>query len=388
MSIFLQDGRRGGHLRWAIEAIDLNLAEGVVINPFHTPRVAAPYHRSAAEVADGVATAGAQALFDPSTHAAILPGSNDRVHYDTWQLWSSPGIGLGTDPQRLEHLERVFARQGELDVPHFAPTLPLDNPTGADAVSALRTAQLARSFDPNTWQPLAGRRSFWRSGSDLDAYVGQLAALRAPTWVLTVVNDIVPDNAPDMDDVDAFAGLCRTVHSLSERSRVIVSYADYGGLPAVAAGASAVGTGWDRGMRFLDPLSFQLTSDGIRIPASYVTQGGLLAVLRRDVADAIERLDTPLAARLRGGRMPQNDAEERIHHLAQLGSVVSQIDGHGADRQNRVATLRSMYESALDDFNDLLHRLPRGFVNEGLRARWLESPFEALRRYAEAEGLW
>lgn len=339
MSIYLQDGRRGGHLRWALEAIGLNLAEGVVISPFHTPRVAAPYHRSAAEVVDGVAAAGAEVLFDPSTHAAMLPGSNDRVHYDTWQLWGSAGIGLTTDTQRLEHLERVFTRQDGLGVPHFAPTLPLDNPAGADAASSLRTAQLARSLDPNAWQAIAGRRSFWRSGSDLDAYVGQLAALRAPSWSLTMVNDIVPDNAPDMGDVDAFAGLCRTVHSLSQRSRVIVAHSDCGGLPAIAAGASAVGTGWDRGMRFMDPLSFQVTSDGIRIPASYVTQGRLLAVLRRDTADAIERLDTSLATRLRGGRMPQNDAEERVHHLSQLEAIASQIHGHGTDRRSRISTL-------------------------------------------------
>lgn len=388
MTIYLQDGRRGGHLRWALEAIGLNLAEGVVISPFHTPRVAAPYHRSAAEVIDGVGGAGAEVLFDPSTHAALLPGSNDRVHYDTWQLWGTSGIGLATDAQRLEHLERVFARQDGLGAPHFAPTLPLDSPTGADAASALRTAQLARSFDPSAWQAIAGRRSFWRSGSDLDAHVGQLASLRAPSWSLTVVNDIVPDNAPDMDDADAFAGLCRTVHSLSQRSRVIVAYADYAGLPAVAAGASAIGTGWDRGMRFLDPLSFQLTSDGIRIPASYVTQGGLLSVLRRDTADAIERLDVSLGTRLRGGPMPQNDAEERVHHLAQLGAAVSRIDGYGTDRRSRVSALRSSYEAALNDFDDLLRRLPRGFVSEGLRARWLDGPFAVLRRYAEAEGLW
>lgn len=388
MTIYLQDGRRGGHLRWALEAIRLNLAEGVVISPFHTPRLAAPYHRSAAEVVDGVAGAGADALFDPSTHAAMLPGSNDRVHYDTWQLWGPSGTGLATDAQRLEHLERVFARQDGLGVRHLAPTLPLDSPTGVDAASALRTAQLARSLDRTAWQAVAGRRSFWRSGSDLDAYIGQLASLRAPCWCLTVVNDIVPDNAPDMDDFDAFVGLCRTVHSLSQRSRVIVAYADYAGLPAVAAGASAVGTGWDRGMRFLDPLSFQLTSGGIRIPASYVTQGGLLSVLRRDTADAIGRLDASLATRLLGGGMPQNDAEERVHHLAQLGAAVSRIDDHGNDRRSRVSTLRSLYEAALGDFDDLQRRLPRGFVSEGIRARWLDGPYEVLRRYAEAESLW
>lgn len=62
----------------------------------------------------------------------------------------------------------------------LAPTLTLDSPFGVVADHALRTAQLARGLARNSGQSLVGRRSFWRTGPDLDAYVGQLAALRAP----------------------------------------------------------------------------------------------------------------------------------------------------------------------------------------------------------------
>lgn len=390
MSLLIQDGRRGGHLKWALQAIAAGQARGVVISPFHTPRVKVPRHRAGSTFASEVVQEGGEAIFDPSTHAALLPGSDDRAHYDTWQLWGPSGVGLDTPDRRLEHLERVFAHQADLSAPMLAPTLTLDSPLGLLAMHALRTAQLAQGLDQNCWQAIAGRRSFWRSGADLDAYAGQLTALRAPCWALTVVNDTVDDNIPDLADSDAFAGLLRTVHSLSQRSRVIVLHADYAGIPAVAAGASELGMGWDRGMRYFDPISFQLTSPGIRIPASYVTQGGLAAVLRRDTADAIERLDPTLATRLRCGVMPADDTAERIHHLRQLHSLVETIARHDVrgGRVGRVAELRQFYERASQDFDGLLTSLPRNVLSVETRKRWLDDPHTVLRTYAQAENLW
>lgn len=389
MSVLIQDGRRGGHLRWATQALTAGLADGVIISPFHTPWVAVPRHQSGATVAAAVTQAGGEALFDPSTHARLLAGSDDLVHYDTWQLWGPSGVGLDSDARRLEHLERVFARQAEIATVALAPTLTLDSPLGQPAEHAFRTAQLAGGLDRACWQTLAGRRSFWRSGPDLDAYVGQLASLRAPCWSLTVVNDVVADNAPDLADTDAFAGLLRTVHSLSQRSRVIVCHADYAGVPAVAAGASDVGAGWDRGMRFFDPRSFQVTTAGIQTPASYVTQGGLAAVLRRDAGDAMARLLGDAAATtLRGGPMPANDMAERAHHLRQLSDLVQRVHAHGPARDARVQELRVLYEQAIAEFEGLLVRLPRNTLQENSRRRWLDQPHAALQAYAAAEGLW
>jgi hypothetical protein len=388
VSLLIQDGRRGGHLRWATQAIELGIAGGVTISPFHTPRIAVPHHYAGSRVATDVTAAGGEVIFDPSTHARLLLGSNDLLHYDTWQLWGPAGVGLDTDARRFEHVERVLSRQRELGAESLAPTQTLESPLALEASHALRTAQFARGLERTCWQSLAGRRSFWRSGPDLDSHVGQLASLRAPCWMVTIVNETVVDNAPDMEDTEAFAGLCRTVHSLSQRSRVIVCHSDYAGLPAVAAGAHDVGTGWDRGMRYFDPRSFQRTSPGIQIPASYVTQGGLVAVLRRDAGDAIGRLGDPLATTLRGGPMPADDAAERLHHLRQLDGIVKDIQNHGRSRADRVQTLRSAYDNAITEFNSLLTTLPRRFVNEALRRRWLEQPRRVLEVYARAEGLW
>ena len=388
MSVLIQDGRRGGHLSWATEAIGMGIANGVVISPFHTPRVTIPYHRAGSTVTHDVVQVGGEAIFDASTHARFLPGTNDLAHYDTWQLWGAAGVGLDTDDRRLEHLERVFGRQRELSVAALAPTLTLDSPLGAAAEQALRTAQLARGLSDGCWQSVAGRRPFWRDGPDLDAYVGQLAALRAPCWMITMVNDQVSDNAPDLADTDAFAGLLRTVHSLSQRSRVIVCHSDFAGLPAIAAGAATVGTGWDRGMRYFDPQSFQLTSKGIQIPASYVTQGGLASVLRRDAADAITRLGEPRATVLRGGPMPADDAAERVHHLRQVHNLTARVSAHGSNRLDRVLEVRNFYEHAIAEFDILIASLPGKIVSDNNRRRWTDEPYAALAAYAQAEGLW
>ena len=267
--------------------------------------------------------------------------------------------------------------------------MTLDSPLGQTAEFALRTAELARGLVPTCWQSLAGSRSFWGAGADLDAYVGQLASLRAQCWVVTVVNSMVVDNAPDLSDTEAFAGLLRTIHSLSERGRVIVCHSDYAGLPAVAAGASDVGAGWDRAMRYFDPRSFQLKSAGIQIPASYVTQGGLAAVLRRDTGDAITRvLGESTATTLRGGPMPADDMAERTHHLQQLRRAVELVHAHGTIRPERVRELREFYERGITEFDALLARLPRTTLQDNSRIRWLDQPYAVLRSYATAEGLW
>lgn len=388
MSVLVQDGRRSGHLKWCIEAVGNGVVGGIVISPFHTPRVKVPRNPAALSVATEIGDVGGEVIFDPSTHARLLPGSDDLVHYDTWQLWGPSGEGLDSDARRLEHIERVFSRQEALGTSRLAPTLALDSPLGARSGHAFRTSQLAVGLESDSWQALAGRRAFWRAGTDLDAYVGQLAALRAPCWVIAVVNEVVMDNVPDLGDTQAFSGLLRTVHSLSRRSRVIVMHSDYAYVGAVAAGASDLGTGWDRGMRYFDPQSFQLTSAGIRIPASYVTQGLLGAVLRRDTADAIVRLDAARALRVRGGPMPIDETAERAHHLGRLSELVAAINACGRSRSGRVAGLRSFYEAADAEFAALQRELPRSFVPDEARRRWIQEPMEALRQYAVAEGLW
>jgi hypothetical protein len=384
--VLIHDGRRIGHRKWCVDAVSGGSADGVVLNPFATPRVAEPRHPSASELAQAVRGAKGEVVFDAMTHALFLPNTNRRDFYDAWELWGPAGANLDGAAHQLSHVERVFDRQTQVSGPHLAPTLQLQSPQSPNACVARDLARVARGLDRECWQSLVGTRSFWSAGPHLDAYVGSLAALRAPVWMITVANELVVDHVPDLTDTAAFAGLCRTVHSLSLRSRVIVAYGDFAGLPAVAAGADTVGSGWDRAQRTFDPLAFRVDSDpGIRIPASYVTQGRLNSVLRRDTAEAIERWDAARARTIRGGPMPPSDQAQRMHHLLQLRSAVEQIIAAGS-RQDRVDELRNRYRAAAAAYDSLIADL-RPVVREADKTAWAVNPASALEAYARSEGL-
>lgn len=384
--VLIHDGRRPGHLKWSREAIQSNVADGVMLTPFASSRAKVPRHPSATQFASEIVGAGGEVIFDAMTHAAALPNTDKWDFYDGWHLWGDAGFGLETAAKRQSHVERVFERQDHLDAPNLAPTLQLQSPLSVEATHSLETARLARGLNTDAWQSLVGTRSFWSSGSRLDAYIGTLVSLRAPVWVLTVANELVVDHVPDLVDTAAFEGFCRTVHSLALRSRVVIAHADFGGLPAVAAGADTVGSGWDRGQRTFDPLNFKVNSDDSpRIPASYVTQGGLQSVLRRDTADAIQRWDPAQATTIRGGGLPPSDQAERTHHLRQLRDVVTLID-RAANRADRVKALRQRYSQAASHYDALIAGLPSVVRGRDKRA-WVTNQQNALEAYAAAEGL-
>lgn len=385
--VLIHDGRRSGHHTWAKNAVSTGSANGVFISPFSTPRFRIPRYTSGTDFSQGVRDAGGEVIFDAMTHARSLAGSNRVDLYDTWELWGGPDMDLETALNQQRHVERVFDRQTELGTPHLVPTLALASPGSTEATRALEIAWIGRGIDDAAWQSVAGTRAFWRSGVALDAHIGSLVELRSPVWVVTLTNEMVLDTAPDIADVLAFEGLLRSVHSLSERSRVIIAFSDFAGLMSIAAGADTVGAGWDRAMRTFDPLSFHIDSDaGIRIPASYVTQRALLAVLRRDAAEAIERWNPIEARRIRGGAMPTGDPQERLHHLQSLQSEVQDLVAI-SDRALRVAALRLSYENAATDFDRLV-----GAVGPAVRASdkstWITNQLSTLESYATAEGLW
>jgi hypothetical protein len=384
--VLIHDGRRTGHLGWCERAIASGAANGVFMSAFSTPRVAVPRSPSADLFADGIRAVNGEVIFDAESHAKLLSGSNKTEHYDTWELWGPAGEGLDSPNRQLQHLERVFQRQAGLGAPRLAPTIALDSPGSIEAGYALQTAAVARGLFGEAWQTIVGSRTFWRSGFLLDEHIGKLVALESPVWVVTVSNEMVMGPAPDLVDTDAFSGLLRSIHSLSERSRVILTRSDFSGLLGVAAGADSIGAGWDRAMRTFDPLSFHRASDaGIRIPASYVTQGAMLAVLRRDTADAIERLDPALAARLRGGSMPPSEGAEREHHLASLSGKLRDLSSLST-RGDKVQSLRDSYTAAAYAFDDLIARIP-GSVRGADKKTWHDQQLAVLESYASAEGL-
>ncbi|OHU77922.1 hypothetical protein BKG84_05490 [Mycobacteroides chelonae] len=361
-------------------------ADGIIATPFSTPRIAEDRHPNAATLADDMQDLSSTFVFDPMTHARLLPSTNKLEFYDQWDLWPTGDMDLSKVSTRTAHVERVFQVQASLQAPSLAPTVQLSTPVSSEATIALDIGRIASGLAPGTWQSLVGTRQFWASGPDLDGYVGSLATLRAKVWVVTVANEVVIDSEPDLTDVAAFVGLCRTVRSLSRRSRVIVGYSDYAGLPAVAAGADTVGTGWHRAQKTFDPKasSFHIDSDpGIRRQAEYVTQGNIHAILRRDTADQIVKWNSAQADVIRGGPLPPSANLERMHHLNQLQKVVHDINACNPGRDRYVA-LRDRYAVADTHFNALISGVPA--VRRHDKEVWRDAMSDVLEAYAAGEG--
>jgi hypothetical protein len=386
VTLYLQDGAVSGHAGWCEQALRAGCADGVVISPFFTPTVPRRYHTvSGVDFADRVRRAGGEVIFDATTHALGLPGVDNWTSYNTWSLWEGARGDLTTDDLRLGHIDRVFAHQDALGTRRLIPSVSLDSPNGADAETALALAEAGRASDPAAWQTLAGRRGLWLS-ADLDALLGVLVQLRAPVWMLTVVRER-PEYPPDMTEVALMEAVCRTVHSLAVRSRVIVCHADLFGLPMIAAGGDSIGTGWHGKQRVCAPATFQRNDpENIRRQAVWHTFEALYSRLHTNESTALFRADAALGGRLHAGPLDAGSQARREHHLAVVRRFVERVNVAGSDPSNRVAALRAGYESAIEEFEALRTRFGRPFGVP--RAQHLDGCYEALRAYAEAESIW
>lgn len=384
MSVYIQDGAVNGHALWSEQALAENVADGVIISPFFTPLTPRRGHATAEVFSQRVRDHGGSVVVDATTHGVSLPGTNNWTNYNTWALWQGPRGDLSTAGYRKAHVETTFDRQDELGVQRLTPTVALDNPVGADADVALALADEGKAADSHAWQSLAGRRGFWLS-ADLDNYVGAIQQIRSPVWFLTLIRD-KSDYPPDMTESAQMAAFCRTVDSLSRRSRVVVCHADLFGLPAVAAGASSVGTGWHTKQRLCSPATFQTNDpDQIRRQAKWFTYLGLVARLHNNESQTLVSQDAARAAALYNGRIVDVGKDIRLHHLSVVQGLVATVSGWPS-KQEKVAALRSIYEDAASELDDLAGKYSRAFTTQ--RVAHIDGSFEGLQAYATAEGIW
>lgn len=383
MTLFVQDGKALGHRTWLQEALERNLVQGAIISPFATPQESEPRRPSAMTIAQDARDRGGEVIFDSTTHALMMPGVTETDIYNTWDLWSGDPGDLSSPTLATDHVQRVFEVQRTLGAPLLVPTIPLAGATfDPNARTMLELAEIGATQGAEVWQSLAGQRAFWASGSTLDLFVGELAQLHAPVWVLTFVRDrgLYP---PDSSDTDAIAGFARTVHSLSVRSRVVVAHSDFFGLISLAAGADAIGTGWHSGQRVFSSDSYIERSGGRNM--RYVTHGTLLARLKPDVAELLDRANAALAYRWRDNNaFPLDDAAARAIHLQALGTRADEVK-LGADQAGRVERLRALYDTAQGGWTRLMALLP-GVVSQADTESWVGQLRAGLEQYAAAEG--
>ena len=305
MSVLIEDSPRSFQVGWIAESANAGVASGAIVDPWASPFA----HRGGPGVKPGIVERAREfkdlsipCWFDPMTHALQMPGVGDFRYYSEFDLWGGPRGDLTDGFYRTEHVRRVFNMQTALASPHIAPTLLLHAGLSNDSTLALQLARASVEQDPATVLSIAGSGSFWASVKDLDSHIGGLAVLRPAGWSLTFTR---PSNGlpPDVTADEVF-GLCRTVRALSEYAPVYVSHGDLAALPAVAAGAYAVGTGWDKRQRSVSYSDYVLRTEGIGKWYIRPTLIGLLGTLSGAESALLETQAPELADWLGGTPTP------------------------------------------------------------------------------------
>lgn len=383
MSVIIEDSPRNLP-GWITESVATGFARGAVITPWATPfrQHSGPGRKpSAATRIAELHAAGVDVAFDPMTHVLQMSGVGDLRYYEEYDLWDGPRGDLSDQALIEGHVDKVFRLQDSFGVVRCAPTILLHSGLEMASTVALDVAREAIRRDPNTVLTIAGTTPFWASGAALDAHVGALASLAPAAWVLTVVR--TETELPVTVNPEEVHGLCRTSRALSDDAAVHISHGDLAGLPAIAAGASSVGTGWDQRQRVCAYGHY-----GPRDPDGGGGGGwyqrpilqGLLGLLTANDGIVLNARNPQLVTRL-GGLPAPGPREAFDHHIATLAALVDAVAAE-QDWEAKYRLLAGMYDAARSEWPPI-----RQHINPSHDSRhWIDGLAAGLDLYADTEG--
>jgi hypothetical protein len=348
MSILIEDSPRNLN-GWIVDAHKAGISAGAVMTPFASPwlHIPSPGRKHGLKNrVDALHAKNVPVWFDPTTHALQMGGVGDFRFYDEYDLWTSVRGELTNSRAVKDHVERVFAIQDELRVPRLAPTHLLHTGLSTTSQLALEIAQEAILQDPQCWLSVAGTAPFWASGAALDAHIGALAQLDPRGWFLTVARPVM--TMPADSESEEVHGLCRTARAFSEDGvKVHISHGDLAALPAVAAGATTVGSGWDKRQRLCSFSDYaargEPTSGGAWLERSTLRR--LLGSITKNEAAILANRDPARVITLGGLPPAPGPKEAFMHHLDQLASIITALRANG-DPRVRANSLQSLYIAA------------------------------------------
>lgn len=383
MTTFIEDSPRAFQAKWIAEAVSAGTAQGAVLTPWATPW----HHRGGPgkkpgirERAQELVNDGVPIWFDATTHALQMGGVGDFRYYDEFDLWGGPRGDLTTPANRDEHVRKVFDVQHSLGATHLGPTVLLHTGLSQTSVVALDLAQDAIARDPQCWLTIAGTNPFWASGSALDAHVGALAALQPAGWFIAVARPL--STIPVASTRDEIFGLCRTVRALAEDAPIHVSHGDLAALPAIAAGAATVGTGWDKRQRVLSFSDYAARTPGATGGGWYErpTFQGLMGSLSSNEASVLQSRDPAFTTRM-GGLPAPGPKEAFVQHAATLSALVSDISAQ-PDFERRYRRLTDLYGASTTEWATSQTLSP----SDTSASDWIGALEHGLRDYGAAEG--
>lgn len=382
MSTIIQDTARNTLVRWTGNALRGGYARGAALSPFTSPVEGNGYKRSALATSEAIRSAGGEFWLDPMTHALNMPRAGDFRFYDDWDLWSGTRGDFSTPSLARTHIERVFAVQAQLQAPALAPTLLVSYPDTPRSQAALDMSAEAVRQVPTAWLTIAGDQQFWSSGAELDAHVGALDQLQPAGWLLTIARG---DNAmPPAATPEEIFGLMRTTYALSQDRPVRIAFGDVAALPAVAAGAESVGTGWDMRQRLCAYQDFEerQADAGGGGGAWYQrpTLRGLMGGLSNGEYDVLVSERPTLALRLTPGTIGPQAEQAFAHHATVLTAVIDDLRSRSG--QDRVDTLRAAYVAAIGEWPEV----QRVTSTRLAASRWNIPFLQGLELFRDSEG--
>lgn len=384
MTVLIEDSPRPFQVRWIAEAVAGGSCQGAVVTPWATPWNRSTGSGQKPSVRDRVPdlqSNGVEVWFDATTHALQMSGVGDFRYYDQYDLWGGARGDLSTPATRDEHIEKVFDLQDQLHVQRLGPTVLLHTGLSNTSTNALELARAAISRDPQCWLSVSGTPSFWASQTALDAHIGSLAGLEPAGWFLTVVRPL--PGVPAAVEVEEVHGLARTCRALSEDAPIHVSHGDLAALPAVAAGATTVGSGWDQRQRVCSYADYAPRSGGGGGGAWFErsTLAGLMGALSKNEADILEARDSASAARLGGLPAAPGPKEAFLHHVASLTTLLGRV-ASGRDYEDRYRTLLALYDAAVAEWPGVVRTTSCDLGS----AEWIDNLRAGLLLYGATEG--
>lgn len=351
MSTIIQDTARNTLIKWTGNAVRGGYARGAAMSPFASPVEANGFKKSAAATSEAIRGAGGEFWLDAMTHALDMPRAGDFRYYDDWKLWDRSRGDLSAPGMVRSHIERVFAKQVELEASLLGPTVLVSYPDTPKSQLALEVAAEAVRQDPSAWLTIAGDQQFWSASAELDAHIGALDQLEPAGWLLAVARG---DNAmPPAATAEEVFGLMRTTYALSQDRPVRIAFGDIAGLPAAAAGAESVGTGWDIRQRLCAYQDFEERAADASGGGWYQrpTLRGLLGGLANGEFDVLVSEDPTLAARLAPGIIGPQAEQAFAHHATVLTNIIRDLEL--LTGRARVEAMRELYRNAQNEWPEV-----------------------------------
>ncbi|MEV7551941.1 hypothetical protein AB0N89_20160 [Amycolatopsis sp. NPDC089917] len=380
MGVFLGDTARNTLIKWTTNAVKARYATGAYLSPFTSPRSANGFKRSALETSEQIRAAGGEFWFDPMTYALNMPRAGDFRYYDTWELWDCTRGKLSSRQAKRDHIDRVYAIQSELSSPLLASSLLVSYPDSPMSQDALELSEEAVTAAPSAWLTVAGDLQFWGAGAELDAHIGALDQLEPAGWLLVVARS---DNSmPPRASAEEVFGLMRTTFALSQDKPVRVAFGDLAALPAVAAGAEAIGTGWDLRQRICVYQDFEERGSDQDGGGWYQrpTLLGLMGGLTKGEYSTLASESPTLATSLSPGDIGPKPEQAFHHHAMLLTKIVNELNDLAG--RDRVDALRRRYTEARPDWTEV-RRITGAKIGAD---RWIKPFLDGLDLFAASEG--